>query len=222
MISKLLHFLSKKASRKNLNYFIIESFKKIKNDNNKIKILNIGSGGEIGKLIYDNFENIHSIDINPERNPNQILDICDNDFLKKLNFEPNLVCCFEVLEHTKNPIKAIDNIYNILNKNDKALISVPFIFHIHDEPNDYFRFTFHGLKMLFSNFSEVRVMSRNGWLEAIFVNIIRLEKEKNISSRILGKIFIILYFILYPLIFLLQKIFPSHKITTGYYLEAKK
>ena len=99
---------------------------------------------------------------------------------------------------------------------------MPFNFHIHDEPNDFFRFTYFGLKMLFSDFTKVTIKKRNGWLESIFVNIIRLEKEKNILSKIVGKTFILIHFVLLPLILIIQKIVVSEKLTTGYYIEAKK
>ena len=87
---------------------------------------------------------------------------------------------------------------------------------------DFFRFTEHGCKLIFKDFSNVKVLKRNGWLESIFVNCIRLEKEKSIISRIIGKLFIILYLLLYPIIILLQKIAPSRKLTTGYFIVATK
>ena len=221
MISKMLHSLSKKASRKNLYNFIKSSFdEKIKIK--EINVLNIGSGGELESLIKKNFKNVFSIDIDENRNPNQKIDICDDNFASNMKTKPSLVCCFEVLEHTKDPKKAIRNIYSILKKGDYFLASTPFNFHIHDEPNDYFRFTYFGLEMLLNDFSEVKIKKRNGWLESIFINIIRLEKEKNILSKILGKSFILIYFIFLPLILLIQKIITSEKLTTGYYIEAKK
>ncbi len=222
MLSKILFYLSKRASRKNLDNFIKISFDKEIAKNRTSKILNIGSGGNLENLIKKNFDNVFSIDIDKGRQPDQIIDICDDNFQTKIKYEPSLVCCFEVLEHTKNPLKAIQNIHKILKKDDYFLASVPFNFHIHDEPNDFFRFTHFGLKMLFNDFSEVEIKKRNGWLESIFVNIIRLEKEKNILSKIIGKIFILIYTILLPLIILIQKIIPSEKLTTGYYVEAKK
>ena len=222
MLSKILLNLAKKASRKNLDNFIKISFNKEIAKNKTSKVLNVGSGGNLENLIKKNFDDVFSIDIDKDRKPDQIIDICDENFEKKINYEPSLVCCFEVLEHTKNPSKAIQNIYNILKKDDFFLVSVPFNFHIHDEPNDFFRFTHHGLKMLFNDFAEVEIKRRNGWLESIFVNIIRLEKEKNILSKIIGKIFILIYTILLPLIMLIQKIITSEKLTTGYYVEAKK
>jgi len=221
MISKMLHTLSKKASRKNLHNFIQSSIdQKIKTKD--INVLNIGAGGEFQSLIEKNFQNVFSIDIDERRNPNQVLDLCDDNFYDDIKIKPSLICCFEVLEHTKNPNKAIENIHKVLNKGDYFLASTPFNFHIHDEPNDFFRFTYFGLEMLLKNFSEVKIRKRNGWLESIFVNIIRLEKEKNLLSKITGKVFILFYFILLPLILLIQKLITSEKLTTGYYIEAKK
>lgn len=222
MLSKILLNLAKKASRKNLDNFIKISFNKEIAKNRTSKVLNVGSGGNLENLIKKNFDDVFSIDIDKERKPDQIIDICDENFEKKINYEPSLVCCFEVLEHTRNPSKAIQNIYNILKKDDFFLVSVPFNFHIHDEPNDFFRFTHYGLKMLFNDFAEVEIKRRNGWLESIFVNIIGLGREKNILSKIIGKMFILIYTVLLPLIILIQKIITSEKLTTGYYVEAKK
>ena len=161
MISKILLHLSKKASRKNLEVFINESFKNELNKKNH-KILNIGSGGEIEKLIKKNFSDVYSIDIDKNREPDLLLDVCDENFIKKIDYRPSIICCFEVLEHTKNPSKAIENIFELLHKGNKALISVPFNFHIHDEPNDYYRFTYYGLKLLFNKFSKVEIKKEMG------------------------------------------------------------
>ena len=213
--------ISKKISRKNLYKLIKLSFDKILNKKD-IKVLNIGAGGEIKNFIKTYFSNVFEIDIDKKRNPDQVLDLCSDNFGNNLKYNPNLVCAFEVLEHTTNPQKAVYNIYNIMEKNSYFLASVPFIFHIHDEPCDYFRFTKYGLKFLFKDFSQVKIYERNGWLETIFVLILRLEKESNLRSKILGKIFIVISFLITPLLLIIQKIFPSTKITTGYYIEAKK
>ena len=218
----MIHKLSKKLSRKNLYCLIIKSFNKIKKNKKNYNVLNIGAGGEIKNIIKKNFKNVFEIDIDSKRNPDQIIDLCNDRFSKIIRYKPNLVCIFEVLEHTTNPLKAVNNIYKIINKGDFVLASVPFIFHIHDEPHDYFRFTKFGLKLLFKDFANVKIYERNGWLEAIFVILIRLEKEKNILSRLLGKTFTIVAFLMLPLILLIQFIFPSKKITTGYYVEAQK
>ena len=211
-----LHTLSKKISRKNLYEFICIELKKKKN----ISCLNIGSGGPIEILLKKNVNNYYSIDIDIARKPDEIKDICSDDFTVK--FKPNLICIFETLEHCKNPFKAVNNIFKSLDKDDVCLASVPFNFHIHDEPNDFFRFTEYGCKLIFKDFSHVKVMRRNGWLESIFVNIIRLEKEKSFFSRVIGKLFIIINIIFYPIIIFIQKIIPSKKLTTGYFIVGIK
>ncbi len=212
----LLHSLSKKISRKNLYKFISDEL----NNKKDLNCLNIGSGGPIEELLKKKVKNYYSIDIDENRRPNEIKNICSNNF--KIDFNPNLICIFETLEHCENPIKAVENIHNTLNKGNICLASVPFNFHIHDEPNDFFRFTEYGCKLIFKNFSEVKVLRRNGWLESIFVNFIRLEKENNILSKIIGKLFIIINILTYPIIVVIQKIIPSKKLTTGYFIIATK
>jgi hypothetical protein len=212
----LLHYLSKKISRKNLYKFICNELKNV----TKINCLNIGSGGPVEELLKKNVSNYYSIDIDKSREPNEIMDICSSSFT--VNFYPNVICIFETLEHCQNPFKAMENIYKTLGNGDMCLASVPFNFHIHDEPNDFFRFTEYGCKLIFKDFSQVKVLRRNGWLESIFVNIIRLEKEKSFFSRVIGKLFIIINIIFYPIIIFIQKIIPSKKLTTGYFIVGIK
>jgi SAM-dependent methyltransferase len=218
----LIYKLNKKMSRKNLYEFIQKSFDEILKVKTKYKVLNIGSGGEIQKIIKKNFDDVYEIDIDPERKPDQVIDMCSENFISNLNYKPNIVCAFEVLEHTTNPLNAVENIYNTLNTGDHFLISVPFIMPIHDEPRDFYRFTKYGLKLMFKKFSDVEIYERNGWLEAVFVILVRMRFEKNFLSRIFGNILTLISYILIPFFLLLQKIFPSNRVTTGYFLKAKK
>jgi len=215
--------LTKIASRKNLRVFIEKEIQKTSSENKKLKIVNIGVGGEIEEIIkkFSDIE-IFNIDIDSARKPDLVYDICDSSIKSKLPFVPDIITVFEVLEHVENPILAVENIHNILEKNNICLCSVPFNFHIHDEPKDFYRFTYFGLKLLFKNFDSVVIKKRNGWLESIFVNLIRLYKEKNILSKATGILFSIFYIIIYPIIILLQKIITSNKLTTGYFVVAKK
>ena len=214
--------LSKKLTRKNLYSLMEESFNEILNNGKKNKVLNIGSGGEVIKIIKKKFDDIYEIDIDPKREPDQVIDACQDNLTNKVNYKPNIVCAIEVLEHTSDPKKFVDNIYCMLNSGDYFIASVPFIFAIHDEPHDYFRFTKYGLKLLFKEFSTVEIYQRNGWLEATFNIFVRLRFEKNFLSKIFGNIFVLIAYILAPFFILLQKIFPSNKITTGYFIKAIK
>jgi len=61
------------------------------------------------------------------------------------------IICFSVLEHCSNPFKMCSNIERLLKVNGLVFISVPFSWRIHGYPNDYWRFTPEGIKILFSN-----------------------------------------------------------------------
>lgn len=56
--------------------------------------------------------------------------------------------CFEVLEHLPHPERAVQEMARVLRPGGVALISVPHLSRLHEEPHDYFRFTRHGLRVL--------------------------------------------------------------------------
>jgi 2-polyprenyl-3-methyl-5-hydroxy-6-metoxy-1,4-benzoquinol methylase len=172
-LSRIILLLSKKVTRKNLDHLIKQNINNI--DNKKKKILNIGAGGYIQDLLesIDNTE-ITSIDIDLKRRPDILGDISSETVFTKIKIKPDVITCFEVLEHIKEPQKAINNLYKFSNKKTKLLFSVPFNFPIHDEPHDYYRYTKYGLEYLFKNFSNTQVIPRDGWLDTIFVFFIRL------------------------------------------------
>lgn len=60
----------------------------------------------------------------------------------------DLVLCTQVLEHINEPEAALNEIFRVLKTGGYLIMTVPFIWGIHDEPNDYFRFTKYGLKNL--------------------------------------------------------------------------
>jgi SAM-dependent methyltransferase len=52
----------------------------------------------------------------------------------------------EVLEHLEEPVKAMREWARVLRPGGHILITTPFIWHLHDEPRDFFRYTPHGLR----------------------------------------------------------------------------
>jgi hypothetical protein len=220
-LSRIILLLSKKVTRKNLDHLIKQNINNI--DNKKKKILNIGAGGYIQDLLesIDNTE-ITSIDIDLKRRPDILGDISSETVFTKIKIKPDVITCFEVLEHIKEPQKAINNLYKFSNKKTKLLFSVPFNFPIHDEPHDYYRYTKYGLEYLFKNFSNTQVIPRDGWLDTIFVFFIRLKFSKNYVLKILSIFMLIVYFVFLPLIDLIQKFLKFDKITTGYFIIANK
>lgn len=55
------------------------------------------------------------------------------------------VVLFQTLEHIARPEKAISEIFRVLRPGGILLLTVPFLYPLHDEPYDFTRFTNHGL-----------------------------------------------------------------------------
>lgn len=89
-------------------------------------------------------------------------DIMDMPMISDQQYDSAI--CLEVLEHLPSPEKALREINRILRPGGYLVISIPHISRLHDEPNDFFRFTKYGLeKMLIRNgFSLVAISKRGG------------------------------------------------------------
>ncbi len=57
--------------------------------------------------------------------------------------------CNAVLEHLEEPYEAIAECYRVLKPGGRAIYSVPFIWHVHEAPRDFYRYSYYGLKYLF-------------------------------------------------------------------------
>lgn len=58
------------------------------------------------------------------------------------------VLCSEVLEHLPRPESALREFHRVLRMDGKLILTVPFLSRLHEEPQDYFRYTVHGLREL--------------------------------------------------------------------------
>lgn len=56
------------------------------------------------------------------------------------------VLMLDVLEHLRFPNEALQESARVLRSGGKLLISIPFLYPIHDAPHDYQRLTVHGLR----------------------------------------------------------------------------
>lgn len=62
----------------------------------------------------------------------------------------NTIVSTETLEHVDNPWFAMERMYRLLASQGIMLITVPFMWPIHDYPDDYWRMTSSGLTKLFA------------------------------------------------------------------------
>lgn len=58
------------------------------------------------------------------------------------------VFCCSVLEHVKDPEKALLELARILKPGGTLILSVPFLYYLHGAPDDYFRFTPFGVRLI--------------------------------------------------------------------------
>lgn len=220
-MSDWLNNLSKIRSRQNLYEFLGKEYKQIKPGQS---VLTIGAGGEINKDLYKygeekNFD-ILSFDIDEDRGPDVVGDICTYDFNEK-RFD--VIIMSEVLQFLETPQIGINNVYKILKPGGRLILTSPFVFPLHDRPYDLYRFTKHGLKYLLSVFDEVTIEDRNGPLEAIDVLWLRLNKFKGKHSYSLKRIIVFTVFYLKrPLTLFLQRYIKTDIMTTGYNVVAIK
>lgn len=70
-----------------------------------------------------------------------------------------------VLEHLEEPERALRECYRVLAPGGHAIYSVPFIWHLHEEPRDFYRFSEHGLRYLFEKvgFEVVELVPLSGF-----------------------------------------------------------
>jgi SAM-dependent methyltransferase len=63
----------------------------------------------------------------------------------------NHVICLEVLEHVRWPDQVLAEVARVLKPGGHLILSMPFLYPLHDAPHDYQRYTVHGLARSVSN-----------------------------------------------------------------------
>jgi len=82
----------------------------------------------------------------------------------------NTVICLETLEHVSEPWTAIDNMFRCLRHGGLFIGSWCFVYHLHDEPADYWRCTPAGFQYLLdqAGFYEVRIETEGEGPRGVF------------------------------------------------------
>jgi len=131
----------------------LRKFIKLHITNKDIVAVNIGSGNT------DLSDDISNIDLFPYENVDLTCDI-QNIPLKDDSIDA--VINIGVLEHVKDPFKVVKEIHRILKRNGLICCAVPFIQGFHASPNDFMRFTYEGMKILFKDFEIVELIPIGG------------------------------------------------------------
>jgi SAM-dependent methyltransferase len=155
LIRRLVHLLL--PTRRPLNRFL----KSISSDYENLDILEIGSGdvsiNQSAERIFTNAKLFLQTDVNKSYG-HKYLDITSEVQIEE---KFDLVLCTNVLEHIFDVKPAIKNLNYLLKQKGHLVVSVPFIYPLHDEPEDFWRFTEHALIKLFSDF-KILLIKRTG------------------------------------------------------------
>jgi len=148
-------------------------------------ILEVGSKNSVHRTLLNNKKYI-SIDIVAGKNVDLVADVHDLPFE---NESFDLIMCVEVLEHLRNPARAINEMFRCLNSNGAIILSTRFLFPLHPDPYDYYRFTPDSLKLLFDKFKIIKIYPVGNvltTLSMIFLHLLPRPLQKHYLFSWLG------------------------------------
>lgn len=122
------------------------------------RVIEFGSGKAVkGKFTYSAAEffphcDFLRSDVVPEYG-HTVVDITSPRFENEFD----VALASSVLEHVYDFQAAVAGLHQVLRPGGVARIRVPFLFPLHDEPGDYWRFTEHALRRMLADFSSVSV-----------------------------------------------------------------
>jgi SAM-dependent methyltransferase len=75
------------------------------------------------------------------------------------------ILCSAVLEHLAEPETALREMYRVLKPGGAIICTVPLIWHIHEAPRDFYRYTRYGIEHVFTHagFSVTEVKAMSGF-----------------------------------------------------------
>ncbi len=133
----------------------------------------------------------------------------------------------QVLEHIDEPFKALDEIKRVLKKDAVLILSVPFIYHAHATPYDYFRFSEYGLRKICKDYNfEIVEFHHQGYIGTTIISILnsflwmQMSRYKVLRNTIFLP-FLLLIFSINNIIGLLLDNFKNKNFTPNFWLIIK-
>ena len=132
--------------------------------------------------------------------------------------------CTAVLEHLEEPELALRECYRVLNKGGVAIYTVPFIWHVHEAPRDFYRFSKYGLKYLFNKvgFEILEIKALSGFWVTFGQLFVYKIYGYNKGIIKLTQIIPLLGFIIQRVSYILDKLEKKEKWTWMYQIVIKK
>lgn len=119
---------------------------------------------------------VETLDIDASSGATYIADLAECVGVPSERFD--LVFCTEVLEHTSDPFSCAKSLKNLIKPDGMVVVTTPFNFRIHNPLPDNWRFTEHGLRLIFeaAGFQQIDIseVPSERWLAPIqYISILR-------------------------------------------------
>lgn len=123
------------------------------------EVLDIGCGDKPYRALFPQAKTYVGVDHELGGRADVVAEAWDLPF-KTHRFD--LVLATEVLEHVKYLEKAVTELKRVVKPGGLILVTVPFLFPEHGQPDDYWRLTRDGLRFLFADEEIMEVRGANG------------------------------------------------------------
>jgi UDP-N-acetylmuramyl pentapeptide phosphotransferase/UDP-N-acetylglucosamine-1-phosphate transferase len=113
-------------------------------------LIDLGCGSKPYECVFEHkVDRYIGVDLNPDRYPDGTIDVVSRlEALSIGSKTTDTILSNQALEHVPEPGKVIKEVSRVLKPGGVAIITAPHIWGVHEEPDDYFRFTPFGLRHL--------------------------------------------------------------------------
>jgi SAM-dependent methyltransferase len=181
-------------------YFLMRDIKDALDNYAKGSLLDLGCGNKPYKEWYTPLTT-NSTGCDAVQSTEKLVDtIC---LVTDLPYESNTfdtIFTTQVMEHVFDHHGMLREAFRVLKPNGNIILTVPFVWELHEEPYDFFRISKHGLKELFEEAGfEINYIKANGgkWAATfqMFINVVHSTfKHRTVKSKILKFLFLELKF----------------------------
>jgi SAM-dependent methyltransferase len=197
----------------------------------KGRFLDIGCGDKPYKEIFDGIaEEYLGMDFPGAAKDPKNIDVHASGLdipFKAGSFDTALL--IQVLEHTPDPARLLSEAGRILVDDGVLIATVPFVYTIHSEPYDYFRYTEYGIRVLFEKHFDITLLECKTYfyktVSQMTINHFwqNVKKRKNVVLYLLLGIPTLFFISLIQLTGVFLELFSrDDKFTTGYLVVARK
>lgn len=94
----------------------------------------------------------------------------------------------QVLEHLENRHHVLGEIRRVLKPGGRLVVTVPFLFPVHGEPNDYARFTGEGIRALFEDGYEIHEIITTGGVGTVLASLLLTWVENSMNANLVTRL----------------------------------